>query len=304
LMERMILGMPDDAILNEKRLKEYLADFALREAKDSDAVARLLAGTQKAETAEKAEVVQGKELDVKAGALDVEQVGNEVKKQIQESVKKRIGSDKDFARIADFAGIGALALLVERYQSSRYAFTLEKQAQIERMKGLLQINDAAAREFRERYNKWNAERAKLHDPIELSLLRPGYDRLDEAGKDAVQKELLDRHLQQNPQPSFDAILEEHLGSRGVGMSEFQGAMRDLLKLDKEAQATEDTSAAGTATAAPNRSIDRVAVIVQAVKEGKKKADGTPYSVADIDASNMLSAAEKKKAKELLEGKKP
>jgi hypothetical protein len=304
MLESFILGLPDNALISEKELKEYVAQFALREAKGSDAITRALAGTQEKEVAEKAETVAAKELDVKSGALDAEQVGNQVRSQIRQSVLKRLPKDPEFARLADYAEIGALGVLVSHIQARHGNLTMEKQASIERMKGLMQVSDLASKEFDRRVRQWNAERDDLHDPVKLSLLKPGYDRMKPDEKDAVQTELLAQHERQNPQPTFDGVLEEHLGARGVGMAEYQAAMRDMLQLSKEADATEGTAAVGTpAGVAPARA-DRVAKAVQAIKEGQKKADGTPYTLADVEASNMLNAGEKKKVRELLEGNKP
>lgn len=286
---RMLLGAPTEAMENEDALKAYIADFIQREVKSSPAVARSVAKTPKAEVAEKAEEVQ-------LGALDAEQLGNQVKTDIRKSVLKRLPKEPGFARLADYAEIGALGVLVSEIQARHGNLTMNRQESIERMKGLLQINDFAAREYRERLNKWNAERAKFFDPTEMSIIDPRYGRAKtQEEKDAIQQERLQLHEQQNPKPSFDAILEEHLGTRGVGAAEFQAAMRDMLNLQKEAEAADVSGVQGGrgGTTAARTNVDKA---VTGVLNGH-------LTIEQIDATTSLTPEEKAQVKKLVAAKK-
>lgn len=286
---RMLIGAPTEALENEDALKAHVAAFIQKEMESSPAVARAVAKTPKAEIAEKAEQVQ-------IGALDAEQLGNQVKTDIRKSVLKRLPKEPGFARLADYAEIGALGVLVSEIQARHGNLTMNKQESIERMKGLLQINDFAAREYRERLNKWNAERAKFFDPTEMAIIDPRYGRAKtQEEKDAIQQERLQLHEQQNPRPSFDAILEEHLGTRGVGAAEFQAAMRDMLNLQKEAEAADVSGVQGGrgGTTAARSKVDKA---VTGVINGD-------LTLEQIDASSVLTADEKTQIKKLVAAKK-
>jgi hypothetical protein len=283
---KMLIGAPTGANVSEDQMKEYIATFVTEAAKSDPAIARLITKTPTAEIAKATETTQ-------LGALSAEQLGNQVRTEIRESVLRRLPKDKEFARLADYAEIGALGVLVSHIQASSSNRSMMKQESIERMRGLLQINDHATREYRERLNKWNAERAKFHDPTELSILKPGYERMKEEEKQAVQQQLLDLHTQQNPKPSFDAILEEQLGARGVGAAEFQTAMRDLLGLAKESGIPELGGVqGGSGSTAPGGVDQMIAITVQNIVDGKA-------SLEDLEGSTKLTKQQKDEIRRLV-----